>query len=68
MKTQIQDFAFLVFAVLAISGQTLLADSRHTHIYVEVKGMACPFCVQGLEKQLKKNRRRGTGGDLPEKR
>jgi copper chaperone CopZ len=25
-----------------------------SHVYIQVKGLACPFCVQGLEKHLKK--------------
>lgn len=41
---------FPVFLITTLaSGQ---ADS--THVFVQIKGLACPFCVQGLEKHLKK--------------
>lgn len=38
---------FLVTALAAGQAET-------THVFVQVKGLSCPFCVQGLEKRLKK--------------
>jgi len=29
-------------------------QSGPAKVFIEVKGLACPFCVQGLEKHLKK--------------
>ena len=29
-------------------------DTLPSHVYIQVKGLACPFCVQGIEKHLKK--------------
>ena len=42
----------LIFALaLIISGNVLAADSQYQ---LGVNGLACPFCVYGLEKQLSK--------------
>lgn len=52
MKTQLLKLwaaTLSLFVALSVYG-----DSPPSHVYIEVKGLACPFCVQGLEKHLKK--------------
>ncbi|WP_159518582.1 heavy-metal-associated domain-containing protein [Sunxiuqinia indica] len=47
----------VVFSVPDTFGQQPERDTVskiHKYVKVEVKGMACPFCAYGLEKQLKK--------------
>ncbi len=48
LKIALAFFSLFLVAAFA-AGQT-----GPTHVYIQVKGLACPFCVQGLEKQLKK--------------
>ncbi|MGH7943842.1 MAG: heavy-metal-associated domain-containing protein [Opitutaceae bacterium] len=53
MRTKIRTIAAAAVAmILALS--VALAQTAPTHAYIQVKGLACPFCVQGLEKHLKK--------------
>lgn len=47
-KIALASFSLLWAAVMA-SGQT-----GATLVFIQVKGLSCPFCVQGLEKHLKK--------------
>jgi len=46
----------LLFTLLSLGLATGLAFAQPgpAKVFIEVKGLACPFCVQGLEKQLKK--------------
>lgn len=53
MKNQIQRLSLIFVALIAAAGFAF-GDAAATHVYVEIKGMACPFCVQGVEKHLKK--------------
>ena len=47
----IQRNLILCFVLLAVSISAASAQKRH--VVVEVKGLACPFCAYGLEKQFK---------------
>ncbi len=52
----ILSFSILVFCTLfstPINAQTKLEQER-VYIKIEIKGMACPFCAYGMEKELKK--------------
>lgn len=53
MKTT-REKVFTAILALALATGVAFADPPPTHVYVEIKGMACPFCVQGVEKHLKK--------------
>ena len=46
----------LLFTLLSLGLATGLAFAQPgpAKVFIEVKGLACPFCVQGLEKQLNK--------------
>ena len=49
----------LVTVALALSSFFLVTASAaegagSAHVFIKVEGLACPFCVQGLEKHLKK--------------
>lgn len=39
---------------LFLAMSVISAETAPAHVYIQVKGLACPFCVQGLEKHLKK--------------
>lgn len=52
MKTTAQKL-FSVFLALFLATGVAFANAPATYLYVEIKGMACPFCVQGVEKHLK---------------
>lgn len=53
MKTQaLKLWAAALWLFVALS--VACGDPPPSHVYIEVKGLACPFCVQGLEKHLKK--------------
>lgn len=45
-----------MIALLSILGAVALAfgASEPAHIFIQVEGLACPFCAKGLEKHLKK--------------
>lgn len=53
MKKIAQKIALTFFSLILVtafaSGQTAA-----TQVLIQVKGLSCPFCVQGLEKRLKK--------------
>lgn len=55
MKKQIVIIALTLFSIFLIPASAA-EETRptHAHVFIEVKGLACPFCVQGLEKHLKK--------------
>lgn len=53
MKTQANKL-WAAMLLLFVAMSVAYADSPPTHVYIQVKGLACPFCVQGLEKHLKK--------------
>ncbi len=61
MMTQIFSKKILGFSILLISfmfattikAQTKAAQSS-VYIKIEIKGMACPYCAFGMEKELKK--------------
>ncbi|MDP1579725.1 MAG: heavy metal-associated domain-containing protein [Candidatus Didemnitutus sp.] len=49
----------IVTVALALSSFFLVTASAveeagPTHVFIQVAGLSCPFCVQGLEKHLKK--------------
>ena len=44
--------AFAVAVLMAVSA-TALAEDQHTY-HAQVNGLACPFCVYGLERSLGK--------------
>lgn len=52
MKTKMNRFAAMFAMMFALS--VAWAQMAPSHAYIQVKGLACPFCVQGLEKHLKK--------------
>ena len=55
MKKQIVTIALSLISIfLNTSSAADETGSPHAHVFIEVKGLACPFCVQGLEKHLKK--------------
>lgn len=47
MKTMMKLVTIFVMAAA-------MAAAAPSHAYLQVKGLACPFCVQGLEKHLKR--------------
>lgn len=53
MKATTQKLFSAVLALFLATG-VAFANAPGPHVYVEIKGMACPFCVQGVEKHLKK--------------
>lgn len=55
MKKQIVTIALTLFSIfLTTASAADETGSPHALVFIEVKGLACPFCVQGLEKHLKK--------------
>ena len=40
----------LLFVTLGVA----FGEPASSHVYIQVKGLACPFCVQGIEKHLAK--------------
>ncbi len=53
MKTQaLKSWAAMLSLLAALN--VAYGDPPPSHVYIQVKGLACPFCVQGLEKHLKK--------------
>lgn len=48
--------AKIALALCSLFLVTALAASQagSTRVFIQVEGLACPFCVQGLEKHLKK--------------
>jgi len=55
IKKTITTIALVLFPFFLV---TASADEEtgtaHTHVIIQVKGLACPFCAQGIEKHLKK--------------
>ena len=55
MKNKI---VFVVISLLFFAVSNLLAQQKITanrvYIKIEVKGLACPYCAYGMEKELKK--------------
>lgn len=49
---------FIVFAWALVSSFSGIAqsttDEKRVYIQIEVKGLACPYCAFGMEKELKK--------------
>jgi len=52
MKTSSTRLLFILGALLWAASIAVAASSPARAV-IEVKGLACPFCVQGLEKHLK---------------
>lgn len=52
MKIKMKRLAAMFAMMFALT--VALAQTTPSHAYIQVKGLACPFCVQGLEKHLKK--------------
>lgn len=50
LTTKIVLALFSLFLVTAL----VAGPAESAHVFIQVKGLACPFCVQGLEKHLKK--------------
>ncbi len=44
----------IVVLIMALMFWAPVASAAETHILLGVNGMSCPFCVFGIEKQLKK--------------
>ena len=38
----------------SIQGQTATSSAERVFIKIEIKGLACPYCAFGMEKELKK--------------
>lgn len=53
MKTQALKLWAVTLALFVAMG-VAYGEPPPAHAYIKVKGLACPFCVQGLEKHLKK--------------
>lgn len=53
MKMNIKTIAAAALAMM-LALNAAVAQTTPSHAYIQVKGLACPFCVQGLEKHLKK--------------
>jgi len=53
MKTQTYK-VWAAMLALFVAMNVAYGDPPPSHVYIQVKGLACPFCVQGLEKHLKK--------------
>lgn len=53
MKTQTHKLWAAMLSLFVAMG-VAYGDIPPAHVYIQVKGLACPFCVQGLEKHLKK--------------
>ena len=53
MKTLTAKLLLTVFSLCLATGMAF-GQSGPAKVFIEVKGLACPFCVQGLEKQLNK--------------
>lgn len=53
MKIKLQK-TFGAMLALALAMTVALADAPPSQAHIQIKGMACPFCVQGVEKHLKK--------------
>lgn len=53
MKTQTHTL-WVAMLSLFVAMSVAYGESPPSHVYIQVKGLACPFCVQGLEKHLKK--------------
>lgn len=45
---------FLALCSMFLITTLVAAQPDATQVLVQVKGLSCPFCVQGLEKRLKK--------------
>ena len=50
LTTKLALALFSFFLVTALAA----GEAGSTHVFIQVKGLSCPFCVQGLEKHLKK--------------
>ncbi len=53
------NFFFLLFALLftpSVNAQSPTKATNNERIYmkIEIKGLACPYCAYGMEKELKK--------------
>jgi len=53
MKKLITKIALAIFSLFLVTA-LVAGPAESTHVFIQVKGLACPFCVQGLEKHLKK--------------
>jgi len=51
MKSFVRSFAVVIAAAMLHVGAAFADD---THYLVQVDGLNCPFCVYGIEKELKK--------------
>jgi mercuric ion binding protein len=52
MKQPAIRFILAVFSLLAAAGLAY-GESGPVHAFIQVEGLACPFCAKGLEKHLK---------------
>ncbi len=53
IKILIGTIAFVLFSFFLVTASAA-EETGSTHVFIKVEGLACPFCVQGLEKHLKK--------------
>jgi len=53
MKRPIAIIALAIFSLFLVT-VLVAGEAGSTHVLIQVKGLSCPFCVQGLEKHLKK--------------
>lgn len=54
MKTPTHKLLWVAMLSLFVALTVAYGDTPSAHVYIQVKGLACPFCIQGLEKHLKK--------------
>lgn len=53
MKTLTRKIALALFSFFLVTA-LVAGPAESARVFIQVKGLACPFCVQGLEKRLKK--------------
>ncbi|RUT73309.1 heavy-metal-associated domain-containing protein [Ancylomarina longa] len=55
-NTAIFSFSILLLCLLFSSSVNAQTDTKKERVYIkiEIKGMACPYCAFGMEKELKK--------------
>jgi len=56
MKKRTLPIALALFPFLLVTAASAASETapKPAHVIIEIKGLACPFCVQGIEKHLKK--------------
>lgn len=53
MKKLIVTVALALFSFILVT-TSAAEETGSIHVFIKVEGLSCPFCVQGLEKHLKK--------------